>query len=189
MTTFAPHGDQRPLIVGVPRDQAAAHLISEGMVTEGLALCRAIHDRYAEAPGRRNPFNEIEYGNHYTRAMSSYGAYLAMCGFRYHGPRGEIGFAPKMQADNFKAAFTVAEGWGSFSQKRKDRTQTNTLELKYGQLELTTLTFEGRGRSARVTHNGEKLAATLKSEKGSLAVSLGNPVTLRAGDRLAVVFE
>src|SRR5262249_18635877 len=51
--------------------QVAGHMLWEGLVQEGLAVTRAVHDRYQ--PARRNPFNEIECGDHYARAMASYG--------------------------------------------------------------------------------------------------------------------
>ncbi|MGQ7870934.1 GH116 family glycosyl-hydrolase [Sunxiuqinia sp. sy24] len=114
--------------------QAAAHMINEGMVDKGLEMIKAIHERYA--PSKRNPYNEVEYGNHYTRAMSSYGAFVAASGFTYHGPKGIIGFNPKINPENFKSAFITAEGWGSFSQKRSNNKQTNTIQLAYGQLNI-----------------------------------------------------
>jgi non-lysosomal glucosylceramidase len=40
--------------------QAAGHMVWEGLVREGLAVCRAVHDRYHAA--RRNPWNEVECG-------------------------------------------------------------------------------------------------------------------------------
>ncbi len=46
--------------------QVANHMAYEGMLTETLAICRAIHDRYH--PSKHNPFNEIECGDHYARA-------------------------------------------------------------------------------------------------------------------------
>ncbi|WP_163567972.1 GH116 family glycosyl hydrolase [Fodinicola feengrottensis] len=44
--------------------QLAAHLIGEGMITQGLAVIRAIHDRYSAS--KRNPYNEIECSDHYS---------------------------------------------------------------------------------------------------------------------------
>ena len=74
--------------------QAAGHMIWEGLVTEGLAATRAVHDRYH--PSRRNPWNEVECGDHYARSMASYGVFLAACGFEYHGPKGHLGFVPRL---------------------------------------------------------------------------------------------
>ncbi|MEI6432809.1 MAG: GH116 family glycosyl hydrolase, partial [bacterium] len=46
--------------------QVASHLITEGMVQEGLKIVEAVRSRY---DGRvRNPFNEYECGNYYARA-------------------------------------------------------------------------------------------------------------------------
>lgn len=117
----------------------AAQMFDEQMPTHALAVARAVHDRYAEAPLRRNPFNEVEYGNHYTRAMSSYAAYIAATGFEYHGPKGRLGFAPRLTPENFKAAFTVAEGWGSFQQQYVDQQLHAAVEIKYGALRLNQL--------------------------------------------------
>ncbi len=50
--------------------EAAAHMVSEGdedLVEQGLAVTRAIHDRYSAKRGR-NPYNEIECSDHYARA-------------------------------------------------------------------------------------------------------------------------
>src|SRR6185369_11236940 len=95
--------------------QVASHMIAEGMIMEGLAVTRAVHDRYHAS--RRNPWNEVECGDHYARSMASYGIFLAAAGFEHHGPQGHIGFAPRVTPEDFRAAFTTAEGWGSYSQK------------------------------------------------------------------------
>jgi uncharacterized protein (DUF608 family) len=65
--------------------QAAGHMIAEGLVQQGLAVTRAVHDRYH--PSRRNPYNEIECGDHYARSMASHGVFVSVCGFEHHGPR------------------------------------------------------------------------------------------------------
>ena len=36
----------------------------------------------------------------------------------YHGPKRELGFAPKIHPEDFKCAFTTAEGWGSYSKNK-----------------------------------------------------------------------
>src|SRR5437762_8213515 len=91
--------------------QAAWHMIAEGLLLEGLAVTRAIHDRYH--PSRRNPWNEVECGDHYARSMAAYGIFLAACGFEYLGPNAHLAFAPRLTPENFKAAFTPAEAGGT----------------------------------------------------------------------------
>ncbi|MBC7364647.1 MAG: hypothetical protein H5U07_08960 [Candidatus Aminicenantes bacterium] len=47
----------------------ASYLIYEGMTKEGLTIVKAVRYRY---DGRcRNPWDEVECGHHYARAMSS----------------------------------------------------------------------------------------------------------------------
>ena len=65
--------------------QVAAHLIYEGMVKEGLAIVEAARARYDGT--RRNPWNEIECGHHYARAMSSWCAAHGALRLRVLGAR------------------------------------------------------------------------------------------------------
>lgn len=168
----------------------AAEMLHEGMITDGLAICRAIHERYAGAPLRRNPFNEIEYGNHYTRAMSGYAPFIAICGFSFHGPKGEIGFAPRLRAGDFKAAFTAAEGWGSYSQTRpgKGAAQSHTLQLKWGKLRVKTLISElpagvvAHKVTARLGQH--TLEAPFSQDGGTVTIQLPKELTLTAGQNL-----
>jgi uncharacterized protein (DUF608 family) len=145
--------------------QVASHMMAEGMVQESLVLTRAIHDRYHAK--KRNPFNEVECSDHYARAMASYGTFITACGFTYHGPKKEIGFAPKLGADNFKAAFTTAEGWGTFSQVKKGKALECTIDVKWGKLPLKTLNIEKSGKVVR--HDLPAVAE----------VTPGNPLTVR----------
>ncbi len=166
--------------------QAAGHMINEGLVAEGMEIIKAIHDRYDSS--QRNPYNEVEYGNHYTRAMSSYGAFISASGFKYNGPKGEISFDPKINPENFKSAFIAAEGWGNFTQIRKADMQTNTLQLNYGKLQLNqfVLQLENGKTVSSVYINGKKNDHyKFNEETGEVSISLNN-FTLTMGDKLQI---
>jgi len=77
--------------------QVASHLISEGMVEEGLEVVRLCRDRY---DGRiRNPFNEYECGHWYARAMSSYALLQGLTGARYDAVEKVLYLKPKVKGD------------------------------------------------------------------------------------------
>jgi uncharacterized protein (DUF608 family) len=182
--------------------QVAGHMLWEGLVTEGLAVTRAVHDRYHAA--RRNPWNEVECGDHYARSMASYGVFLAACGFEYHGPNGHLGFAPRMfatpqaalnapgteRATRFKSAFTTAEGWGAYSEE-SSATDTNfKIELKWGKVRLETLALvvpNGfRKNSVRVRANGRAIRSSVTREGKRLNIALSQLLELKAGGVLEV---
>lgn len=170
--------------------QVAGHMIWEGMVQEGLAVTRAIHDRYHAS--RRNPWNEVECGDHYARTMASYGVFLAACGYRYHGPKGFLAFAPRLSPDDFRAAFTAAEGWGTFSQKRADNRQFETIEVKHGKLRLCSLAFDlaadAPSRTVTVKINGAPLPSKHQREGNSIVIAFAD-TTLSTPDRMEIVIE
>jgi uncharacterized protein (DUF608 family) len=172
--------------------QVAAHMIYEGepdseRVIHGLAIARAIHDRYA--PAKRNPFNEIECGDHYARAMAAYGVFLAVCGYTYHGPQGRLGFAPRINPGNFRAAFTTAEGWGTFSQSAEPGRQRAEFDLRFGKLRLQTLTLGVVGKApptqCTLTLAGKPLAAALTIVAGDAEIRFAE-VVLVPGETLRV---
>lgn len=115
--------------------QVAGHMIWEGMVDEGLSIIRGVHERYH--PLKHNPYNEVECGDHYARALASWGCLLAISGFSYDGSHNRIGFAPRFKPEDFRGIFTAAAGWGTFEQKRiNGQQQSNRLKIKWGLLEL-----------------------------------------------------
>ncbi|UCD28644.1 MAG: hypothetical protein JSV03_16435 [Planctomycetota bacterium] len=170
--------------------QAAAHMIWEGMVMEGLAICRTIHDRYHAS--KRNPFNEIECGDHYARAMASYGVFVALCGYEYHGPKGYLSFAPRHRPEDFRAPFTSANGWGTYSQKRNGDQQQHRIDLRWGNLRLNKLTFivPHKWRSIRVSAETDGKIVILtadKPESGHVSLWFKEPLILKAKQVLTVL--
>jgi uncharacterized protein (DUF608 family) len=173
--------------------QVASHLIWEGMVNQGLQLAKAARDRYngiARPPFQRNPWNEIECGEHYARAMSSWALLLAMQGYEYNGPNGAISFSPRWRPEDHRSFFTTAEGWGTFQQKRTAGSQVDSLSLRYGWLTLRevrlTVPQTEAVRRIKVDLNGTSLAAGVASEDGFVVVRLGKPITLTSGDTLSL---
>jgi hypothetical protein len=166
--------------------QVAAHMMAEGMLDESLVLTRMIHDRYHA--GKRNPFNEIECSDHYARAMASYGTFITACGFEYHGPKGYMRFAPKMGADNFKAPFTAASGWGSYSQKI-DKQQLNAkLTVAYGSVALQAFSLQHANKVTRpvVKLEGKIIPSTFKQEGDNCTISFKNPIAVLTNQTLHI---
>jgi uncharacterized protein (DUF608 family) len=178
--------------------QVAGHMVYEGMVTDALAICRGIHERYH--PARHNPFNEVECGDHYARAMASWGVYTALAGYEYDGPKGHLGFAPRLTPEDFRAAFTAAEGWGTFAQKRDGQIQSERIELRWGRLSLRSLAFTvpENFRSVKVFvivgARPIKIDYTLKSgrtpkEDGRLDITLKKKLILTENQMLTVIIH
>lgn len=169
--------------------QVAGHLAWEGMLTEALAICRAIHERYH--PRRFNPWNEIECGDHYARALASWGVLTGLAGFEYHGPAGHLGFAPRITPGDFRCAFTGAEGWGALSQKQEGGRQVNRLEVHRGRLRLRTLAIELAGEtepaSVQVRLGGQPVPSTLQRQGRRCLIQFAEPVVVEEGGALEVV--
>lgn len=161
--------------------QVAAHMIAEGMIDEGLAIIRALHDRYA--PSKRNPYNEIECGDHYARSMASHGAYLTACGFHHDGPRGIIGFAPRINPESFSCAWTASTGWGRFRQSLTNGKWTAALTPLSGHLTLTQLHLDWPSTTPlQATHLNHPIPAT-RTPSG---LALDPPLTIPPGTTLLI---
>lgn len=166
--------------------QVAAHMIWEGLVQEGLAICRAVHDRYH--PSKRNPYNEVECGDHYARALAAWGVYLAASGFEYHGPKGHIGFDPRLSTDagQFRTAFTAAEGWGTFTQSRCRSRQTARIEIKWGRLRIRSISLgvpdSWQNVSVRVRARGAPVESQCSRRENKLTVRFGRDIMIEKGE-------
>lgn len=119
--------------------QVAAHLVYEGLVDEGLELVRAVRDRHDGL--RRNPWNEVECGNHYARSLASWGVLLALTGVRADAVERTLSLRPRDAAfrdGRLRTIVTTGSGWGEASY------EDGTLRLLVhgGRLDLDELRFE-----------------------------------------------
>lgn len=168
--------------------QVAGHMLWEGLVLEGLALTRAVHDRYRAS--QRNPWNEVESGDHYSRSMASYGVYLAACGYEYHGPMRHIGFSPRLTPEDFRCAFTGAESWGTYAQKIDGTKMEAALALRWGSLRLKTVSLayptQCDDLSLTVTLDGQNIDLTVRTANGRVLIELSNEICLLADQSLII---
>jgi uncharacterized protein (DUF608 family) len=169
--------------------QVAAHMAYEGMIDESIAIVRGLRERYdgrPRAPIPRNPWNEIECGGHYARAMSSWSMLLALSGYEYDGPAGHLRFTPRHTPDNFKSFFAGPEGWGTLHQTRKGGAQTNQITVTEGRIRVARLHLDSTAKSSQVTLDGKVVAAKLRPVAEGIEVALPAPLALAAGQTLAV---
>lgn len=127
---------------------AAGAMVYEGLVDEARQIVRTARARY---DGRRrdglnsgpggNPYNELECGKFYARAMSSWSLLLACQGFILDGPKGILGFKPKWRPEDHRSFYTAPEGWGLFVQRRTEHQQTARIEVRHGQVRVEQLVF------------------------------------------------
>ncbi len=183
-----PH-DKRPALPFVYSDevwtgieyQVAAHLIYEDMVNEGLSIVEAVRARYNGA--RRNPWDEVECGHHYARAMSSWSLLLALSGFGYSAPAKQMRFRPRVSASDFRCLFCAGSAWGVYSQKTTAETLEAAVAVEEGRLKLETLRLPFAGETARVKASHPAAASV---ERGELVLRFKPAAALAAGDKLTV---
>lgn len=159
--------------------QAASHLIWHGMVEEGLAMVKAVRDRYDGA--RRNPWNEIECGSNYARSMASYALLNAYSGFRFDMTRQEMGFRPVRTVKGcFKCFWSLGKAWGDV----EIRPRAARLRVLYGSLTLRRLAVPVavKGRRLAVRLDGSELPCSCSDG----AIEFTAPVIVPAGSSLRV---
>ena len=148
----------------------ATHLAWRGLAKEAETVAAAIRARYDGA--KRNPWNEIECGSNYARAMAAYGMLQAFSGFHYDMVRGEIGFAPRLPGA-FSCFWSIGRAWGVYSHAASGRER---IEVLFGLLGLHRLFVAG----SSPCFGGRAVAA--RREGGALVFA--RPLRLKAGDRL-----
>jgi len=129
--------------------QVAGHMLFEGMVDEAFRIIKAARDRY---DGRqRNPWNEVECGDHYVRPMASWWMLEAAGGYRWDGLRQSLSFSPRA-GKGFRSFFITDSGWGTIS--------GSELSVAYGEVTLKEVVLPSKILTfpePRVLRAGESL--------------------------------
>ena len=115
----------------------AGTLIACGRLEEGLAVAKAVRDKYNGA--NRNPYNEIECGSNYARSMASYALIPLLAGFSFDMPHGALGFAPKIAGNDFSCVWSAGNAFGTFTLTP----ESAALTVLFGSLSLKQLAVGG----------------------------------------------
>jgi non-lysosomal glucosylceramidase len=177
--------------------QVAGHMIYEGMIEDAYAIVKGARDRYngiPRPPMGRNPWNEIECGGHYARAMSSWSLLTGLSGFDYDGPAKRLAFAPRVTPERFKSFFAGPEGWGLLEQTREAGKQTDEIRVVEGRLPITEIRLAAPAavKEAAVTLLGNKWKLTipdakLESQADGVLLKFADPIVVKAGQAISVV--
>lgn len=169
--------------------QVASHMLMEGLVEPALLITKAARERY---DGRqRSPWNEIECGDHYARAMSSWALLEGAAGCFYSAPDRRLRFAPRLTPDDFRAFFVTDSAWGSLSQQVEGRRQVETVSVAWGKLRVRRLEFarvnsSRRLRGVRAQVNGRAAKVRWREEDGRVVVQLPRTVSVAPGNQVEV---
>lgn len=192
---------------------AAATMIGQGNVRQGLEVVKAVDDRHdgrlrnepfmsAGPPvawletchvgeGTGNPFGDDECGNWYGRALSGWSVLLALQGFHHDSPAGLLRFAPPYRPTAHRSFFTAGDAWGQFAQRRNGRRFTAVLRVDRGAVRLNRLELARVGRglrgAVRVRVDGRRVpGARARAANGQVVAALNRGLVLRAGSRLTL---
>ena len=154
----------------------ASLLMDHGHYTDGLKVVDAIHRRYLRAG---QPWNHVECGGHYSRAMSSWGTMLAAAGFKPDVPNKTLTVMPSAPGD-FRVPWVTVSGFGTISRTG----QTLSVLCADGQLELKTLELRKTARSVRIGVHTFTARADSTGEKATFEFS--TPVIVGPGETLEI---
>jgi hypothetical protein len=117
--------------------QAAAHMMFEGLVEEGLEIVRVCRDRYDGTI--RNPFNEYECGHWYARALASYGMLQGLTGVRYDAVDKTL-YIDSRIGNDFRSFLSTATGFGTVGLKNRKP----FLDVKRGDIDIDRVIVSGQ---------------------------------------------
>lgn len=166
--------------------EVAALLLYEGEPASALRILDAVHTRY---DGRQqNLWNNIECGDHYVRALSSWSLLEAASGFNYDAGQASLEFAPTLSPAEYQAPFVSAEGWGSFTQRLTDKRQTVKLHIAFGSLQLQSLKLKTALQINTVWAQigGHRISVSLIQTGSTVTLAFSRPLSLVSHNTLTI---
>ena len=152
--------------------QAASSMIRAGLVEEGLRVVKAVRERYDGL--RRNPWDEVECGHQYARALSSWALLEALSGFSWDGLEKRMTFEPRLEGEEFRTFWVTSGAWGTMTMFKK----YGRLEVLHGRLSVKTLVLHPRCKCSGpipVRRNGKPFRAETRRNPAEHLVTIRFP--------------
>lgn len=155
----------------------ASLLMDHGHYDDGVRIVEATNRRYLRAG---QPWNHVECGGHYSRAMSSWATMLAAAGFKPDVPNKSLTLMPTAPGD-FRIPWVTASGFGTLSRAG----QALSLSCAHGQLELRALKLRRPVRAIQL--RGRNIASASTATESGFEIKFSSPVIVNASDDLEIM--
>lgn len=142
----------------------ASFLMDHGRYADGLKIVETTHRRYLRAG---QPWNQVECGGHYSRAMSSWATMLAATGFKPDFPNNRLTIMPRVTGD-FHAPWITKAAYGTVQRTGRTlsvRCVSGKLEIKQLMTSpgLKTIRFNGRPIKAQIEESADAVVFKVQS--------------------------
>jgi hypothetical protein len=154
----------------------ASPLMDQGRFTDGVRIVEAIHRRYLRAG---QPWNHVECGGHYSRAISSWATMLAASDFKPDMPHQCLEISPEISRD-FHAPWVMASAYGTIWRAGGNLSVT----CRSGRLELKRLRTEPSALS--VWLDGHLLAPQTTNSIVGTEFEFKAPIVLAEDDTISI---
>jgi uncharacterized protein (DUF608 family) len=156
----------------------ASFLMDHGRYEDGAAIVAAVHRRYLRAG---MPWNHVECGSHYSRAMASWATLLAATGFKPDMPNQSLAIVPGVRGD-FRAPWVTSTGFGRITRSG----QMLAIACQSGSLTLKTLKVNLANADPQV-HLEDRLLDSRTTRDGSITtIQFVKPVSINRGQTLSL---
>ena len=160
--------------------QVAAHCLDEGLQDEGMRILRGLWARHDGT--RRNPYNEIECGDHYVRAMAGWSVLESLTGLRWDAVAQRLRLHPLGGESEWRVPVLTDTGWGTASADP----HRLTLTCVHGTIGLRELRVAGDWTSSSVTLGTEKIDHRGGVDGDETRLLFEPDLVIGRGDRLVV---
>jgi len=174
--------------------EIAALCIYTNRIDEGLKIINSIRKRYDGS--HRSPWNEVECGDHYVRAMSSWTLLHALTGISYSVELKQFLLAPRINPTNFQSFFITNTAWGKVNQELSERRLIFSLSISYGNLDLNSILLKSieklnldKIKYCKILSTEKEdniINAILKHKNSGIEISLSETISIKENQKFLI---